>query len=93
MTTERQHHQMDESSERLVSGSNHVDDDSLELSLRPRSLSDFVGQNGIKDNLNIGIQAAKLRAESLDHVIIYGPPGLGKTTLAHVISNEMDVNI
>ena len=93
MTTERQHHQMDESSERLVSGSNHVDDDSLELSLRPRSLSDFVGQNGIKDNLNIGIQAAKLRAESLDHVIIYGPPGLGKTTLAHVIANEMDVNI
>ncbi|MAZ60023.1 MAG: Holliday junction branch migration DNA helicase RuvB [Chloroflexi bacterium] len=84
---------MDETSERLVSGSNHVDDDSLELSLRPRSLSDFVGQNGIKDNLNIGIQAAKLRAESLDHVIIYGPPGLGKTTLAHVIANEMDVNI
>ena len=93
MTTERQHNQMDETSERLVSGSNHVDDDSLELSLRPRSLSDFVGQNGIKDNLNIGIQAAKLRAESLDHVIIYGPPGLGKTTLAHVIANEMDVNI
>ena len=72
---------------------NQVDDDSLELSLRPRSLSDFVGQNGIKDNLNIGIQAAKLRGESLDHVIIYGPPGLGKTTLAHVIANEMDVNI
>ena len=93
MTTERQHHQMDESSERLVSGSNHVDDDSLELSLRPRSLSDFVGQSGIKANLNIGIKAAKLRAESLDHVIIYGPPGLGKTTLAHVIANEMDVNI
>ena len=93
MTTERQHNQMDETSERVVSGSNHVDDDSLELSLRPRSLSDFVGQNGIKDNLNIGIQAAKLRAESLDHVIIYGPPGLGKTTLAHVIANEMHVNI
>ena len=93
MTTERQHHQMDESSERLVSGSNHVEDDPLELSLRPRSLSDFVGQSGIKANLNIGIKAAKLRAESLDHVIIYGPPGLGKTTLAHVIANEMDVNI
>ena len=93
MTTERQHHQMDESSERLVSGSNHVEDDPLELSLRPRSLSDFVGQSGIKANLNIGIRAAKLRAESLDHVIIYGPPGLGKTTLAHVIANEMDVNI
>ena len=93
MTTERQHHQMDESSERLVSGSNHVEDDPLELSLRPRSLSDFVGQSGIKANLNIGIKAAKLRAESLDHVIIYGPPGLGKTTLAHVIANEMDANI
>jgi Holliday junction DNA helicase RuvB len=93
MTTDNQHTQRDDGPERIVSGSNQVDDDSLELSLRPRSLSDFVGQNGIKDNLNIGIQAAKLRGESLDHVIIYGPPGLGKTTLAHVIANEMDVNI
>ena len=93
MTTDNQHTQRDDGPERIVSGSNQVDDDSLELSLRPRSLSDFVGQNGIKDNLNIGIQAAKLRVESLDHVIIYGPPGLGKTTLAHVIANEMDVNI
>ena len=80
-------------SERIVSGSIHVDDDSLEVSLRPRSLTAFVGQTGIKDNLSIGIRAAKLRNESLDHVIIYGPPGLGKTTLAHVISNEMQVNI
>ena len=80
-------------SERIVSGSIHVDDDSLEVSLRPRSLTAFVGQTSIKDNLSIGIRAAKLRNESLDHVIIYGPPGLGKTTLAHVISNEMQVNI
>ena len=93
MSTKNHNNGQDENSERIVSGSIHVEDDSSELSLRPRSLSDFVGQNGIKDNLNIGIQAAKLRSESLDHVIIYGPPGLGKTTLAHVISNEMQVNI
>ena len=78
MTTDNQHTQRDDGPERIVSGSNQVDDDSLELSLRPRSLSDFVGQNGIKDNLNIGIQAAKLRGESLDHVIIYGLRVWGK---------------
>ena len=93
MSTKNHNNEQDENSDRIVSGSIHVEDDSSELSLRPQSLSDFVGQNGIKDNLNIGIQAAKLRSESLDHVIIYGPPGLGKTTLAHVISNEMQVNI
>ena len=93
MSTKNQNNEQDENSERIVSGSIHVEDDSIDLSLRPRSLSDFVGQSGIKDNLNIGIKAAKLRSESLDHVIIYGPPGLGKTTLAHVISNEMQVNI
>ena len=79
--------------ERLISGDAQQDDHPLDLSLRPRSLSDFVGQIPIKDNLSIAIQAAKLRGESLDHVIIYGPPGLGKTTLAHVIANEMEVSI
>ncbi len=79
--------------ERLISGAEQQGDDSADLSLRPRRLSDFVGQNSIKDNLSIAIQAAKLRGESLDHVIIYSPPGLGKTTLAHVIANEMGVNI
>lgn len=79
--------------DRVISGDTQPDDETLDLSLRPRRLSDFVGQSQVKDNLNIGIQAAKLRGESLDHVIIYGPPGLGKTTLAHIIANELDVNI
>ncbi len=79
--------------ERLISGAAQQEDDSADLSLRPRRLSDFVGQNSIKDNLSIAIQAAKMRGESLDHVIIYSPPGLGKTTLSHVIANEMEVNI
>ena len=79
--------------ERLISGAAQQDDESADLSLRPRRLSDFVGQDSIKDNLGIAIQAAKLRGESLDHVIIYSPPGLGKTTLSHVIANEMEVSI
>jgi Holliday junction DNA helicase RuvB len=79
--------------DRVISGEVQLDDEALDRSLRPRRLADFVGQPQVKDNLNIGIRAAKLRQESLDHVIIYGPPGLGKTTLAHIIANEMGVNI
>ncbi|MFQ6030121.1 MAG: Holliday junction branch migration DNA helicase RuvB [Dehalococcoidia bacterium] len=77
----------------MISGVAQADDENLDLSLRPRRLQDFVGQQGVKDNLSIGVQAAKLRGEPLDHVIIYGPPGLGKTTLAHIIAHEMEVNI
>ena len=77
--------------ERLVSGA--VQDDDLDMSLRPKRLEDFVGQNQTKENLSIAIQACKIREESLDHVIIYGPPGLGKTTLAHIIAQEMGVEI
>ena len=65
----------------------------IEASLRPRRLDDFVGQHRIKDNLNIAIMAAKGRGEALDHVLLYGPPGLGKTTLAYIIAAEMGVNI
>lgn len=65
----------------------------LEASLRPRSLGDFIGQSKIKDNLNIAITAAKGRDEALDHILLYGPPGLGKTTLAHIIAAEMGINI
>ena len=77
--------------ERIVSGVAQEDD--LDLSLRPKRLQDFVGQAQTKDNLSIAIQAAKIRSEPLDHVIIYGPPGLGKTTLAHIIAQEMEVTI
>ena len=77
--------------ERLVTGA--VQPEDVDQSLRPRQLSDFVGQNHIKDTLDIGIRAAKLRQEPLDHTIIYGPPGLGKTTLAHIIAHEMDAEI
>jgi len=79
--------------ERIISGDPHPEDETLDLSLRPRRLSDFVGQAPVKDNLSIGIQAAKMRGDPLDHVIIYGPPGLGKTTLAHIIGHEMGVNV
>jgi Holliday junction DNA helicase RuvB len=66
---------------------------SLEASLRPRCLNEFIGQQKVKDNLSIAITAAQGRDEALDHVLLYGPPGLGKTTLAHIIASEMRVSI
>ena len=77
---------------RIVEGEN-INEDFNELSLRPETLREYIGQNDIKENLKIFIEAAKLRSETLDHTILYGPPGLGKTTLANIIANELEVNI
>ena len=79
--------------ERLITAEDTGDDSSFDLSLRPKILTEYVGQSKVKENLKVFIRAARGRGESLDHVLFYGPPGLGKTTLAHIIAAEMGVNI
>lgn len=79
--------------DRLITAATTGDDGSFDLSLRPKVLTEYIGQSKVKENLKVFIGAARGRGESLDHVLFYGPPGLGKTTLAHIIAAEMGVNI
>ena len=79
--------------ERIISGKLQEDDLALDTALRPRRIAEFIGQEKIKENLGIAIAAAQQRREPLDHILFYGPPGLGKTTLGHIIAHEMSVSI
>src|SRR6266446_10684903 len=81
------------SDSRIITPARVDDDGQYEAGLRPRSLDEYIGQDRVRDNLQVSIAAARGRKEALDHVLLYGPPGLGKTTLAYVIGNELGVPV